>query len=156
MTTCDVCGQYPLSCLCDDWHPLPVVQHPRSAAETTPQAAYELSDADYSESRTRHPRAAQELALAATASRLILAKLARRRHHGDWREDGPQRLHLRLADEVDEYLTAARAVYLAMSCDTLTPEHMSHLLDEATDVMACAAMVAELAEREMAKLEGER
>lgn len=98
-----------------------------------------------------HPRAAAERELAATASALMLAKLAKRRHHGDWRKDSPALLFERMTCEAMELESEARELRINLPLRG-TPRLagvLKRIIDEATDVMNTAAMVAEWAQREL-------
>lgn len=98
-----------------------------------------------------HPRAAAERELAATASALMLAKLAKRRSHGDWRNDTPAKLFERMTCEAMELESEARELRINMPLRG-TPRLagvLTRIIDEATDVMNTAAMVAEWAQREL-------
>ncbi len=75
-----------------------------------------------------HPRAAQEREAVERLAGLILAKLAQRRHHGDWRTDGQGTLMRRIADEYAE----AQAAWL--------DHEDEHVIAELVDVAASCAL----------------
>lgn len=85
-----------------------------------------------------HPRAAAEERIVSTLAGLMRAKLAQRRHRGDWREAGS---HAAISGIVGEYEELQEAVCVV---DLYEPSALADIIGEAVDVAASCAILIDV------------